>query len=1124
MKRFFAVILTAALIAAMFTVPVFAAGSSVLATFPAQGDNASYSVWDFAKASNAQTAVSSPDVYQPLDDSALSASQGGLTIKSEASDSNNGVSIMDVPEGSFWAKIVYKFDSVSLTSDASGDIEGSASIISGSTIVDFAKFSVSNGEKAASVTNAAGKPVEPGKFTSSVVKLDDVKDYMTVSPTYFDGELADSSFTIAYIAFFGTEEAANAYDPSVESVSVESVPTEIDIFKHTASAQFAQGVTEEEMALSPESYMFELTHLGVSASAKSETAAVTKDSKGVTAVMHFDITAIDGTVNDWEITVVSPKSPATDQNGITPYAIIDSSNIDDIVVADGSFDKAVASDGGKDVIKLSNPSAHYFRFNVNNTNAESGVRWYIKTKFRFSESTTFEDAEKQFVRYQYGGDGWEAIAGNFSKDYTFSTYAVTAKTTDILNVLFQGFDTSGAELYIEYIALFKNASDAANYDEETKYGGGEINGIKPDVVINGANIDDIVNADSGASFKKEVVTDGEKDVIKLSESSKHYFRFNVNNTNAESGVRWYIKTKFRFSKGTTFRAAENQFVKYQYGGAGWDNVSGNFSNEYTFNTYALTTTDTSILNVLFQGFEASGAELYIEYIALFKNASDAANYDEETKYGGGEINGIKPDMVVNGANIDDIVVADGSFKKEVVTDGEKDVIKLSDSSKHYFRFNVNNTNAESGVRWYIKTKFRFSEGTTFRAAENQFVKYQYGGAGWDNVSGNFSNEYTFNTYALTATDTSILNVLFQGFEPAGAELYIEYIALFKSEADAADYDQPASPKLVYNEKQLDIDRDSKTVTLVDEPKRTADDIRASVFEIVNSDVFSFSDDWEETTEGKYLVMKKTLVDSTDSANTWTLVVKSKNQYEALDVIDFTDRASSELRISSKSGNLTPDWHKIGNQDAFYFGGTLAEYWCGFKTSGVDMTKRPYVKIAYRLGENTEFTSGKSGLIRLYATNPKGYKTMVTVPNTLADNYTGHWNTVIYQLPDMAKSDDEFLIETVDMNTIFSVKYIAFFETETEARNYTFGDADAHITADGNNVTAAFDNIEDLGSSTPYLVLYKDSKIAAIKSAQDKDILTADSLSAGTYTAKAFVIHNSTLKPMMNAVSETIKIE
>ena len=495
------------------------------------------------------------------------------------------------------------------------------------------------------------------------------------------------------------------------------------------------------------------------------------------------------------VTTVSAGTPTADEKGITPYAIIDSSNIDDIVVADGSFDKAVASDGGKDVIKLSNPSAHYFRFNVNNTNAESGVRWYIKTKFRFSESTTFEDAEKQFVRYQYGGDGWEAIAGNFSKDYTFSTYAVTATSTDILKVLFQGFEASGAELYIEYIALFKNASDAANYDQETNFSGGEINGIKPDVVINGANIYDIVNADSGASFKKEVVTDGEKDVIKLSDSSKHYFRFNVNNTNAESGVRWYIKTKFRFSESTTFEDAEKQFVRYQYGGDGWEAIAGNFSKDYTFSTYAVTATSTDILKVLFQGFEASGAELYIEYIALFKNASDAANYDEETKYGGGEINGIKPDMVVNGANIDDIVVADGSFKKEVVTDGEKDVIKLSESNKHYFRFNVNNTNAESGVTWYIKTKFRFSNATTFKTAENQLVKYQYGGAGWENVSGNFSNEYSFNTYALTTKSTDILNVLFQGFEASGAELYIEYIALFKDASNAAKYDKPESTKV-----------------------------------------------------------------------------------------------------------------------------------------------------------------------------------------------------------------------------------------------------------------------------------------------------------------------------------------
>ncbi len=976
MKRFFAVILTVALAATMLAVPVFAAGSSVLVTFPAQGSNASYSVWDFAKASNAQTAVSSPDVYQPLDDSALSASQGGLTIKSEASDSNNGVSIMDVPEGSFWAKIVYKFDSVSLTSDASGDIEGSASIISGSTIVDFAKFSVLNGEKAASVTNASGKSVEPGKFTSFVVKLDDVKDYMTVSPTYFDGALADSSFTIAYIAFFGTQEAAIAYDPSVESISVESVPAELDIFRHTATAQFIEGVTEEEMALSPESYMFELTNLGVSASAKSESAAVTKDSKGVTAVMHFDITAIDGTVNDWEITVVSPKSPATDQNGITPYAIIDSSNIDDIVVADGTFDKEVVSDGGTDVILLSNPSKPYFRFDIKKDNIkqmDAGTTWYIKTRFRFSEDTELAETEKQVIKYEYG-NGWASLPGQFAKEYTFSTYTNTAKASSDLCVLFQGFTAANAKLYIEYIALFKDASDAADYGENVTYGGGEVNGIKPAYVINAKDAaTGAFRAKESAKATVDTVMDGNKKVIRAK---------SINST--------------------------------------------------------------------------------CNYVHFFESKSEV------------------------GAPM------------------------------------------EIGNVYYIKMKYKFSSDAEL-AGSNSGVMLEYGDNDWkpESFADKFETaktDWVYWTKKITITKTNTeFEMNIQSLK-AGAYIYIDYIAFFTDEQAFNDYEQPASPKVMYNEKLLGIDRDSKTITLMEEPTKTADDIRASVFEIVNSDVFSFSGDWEETTEGKYLVMKKTLVDSTDSANTWTLVVKSRNQYEALDVIDFTDRASSESRIAAKSGNLTPDWHKIGNQDVFFFGGTLAEYWCSFKTNGVDMTKRPYVKIAYRLDENTEFASGKSGVIRVYGTSPKGYKTMVTIPNSLGREYSGHWNTVIYQLPNMASSSENFELETTDMNTLVSIKYIAFFETEADARNYTFGGADAQISSDGSTVTAAFDNIEDIGSASAYLVLYKDGRIADIKSSLSKDILTSDSLPAGTYTAKAFLIHNLTLKPMMNAVSETIKIE
>ena len=665
----------------------------------------------------------------------------------------------------------------------------------------------------------------------------------------------------------------------------------------------------------------------------------------------------------------------------------------------------------------------------------------------------------------------------------------------------------------------------------------DANGITPFAVVDSTDIGNIVVADG--SFDKEVVSDNGKDVILLSNPSKPYFRFDIKKDNIKQmakGTTWYIKTKFRFSKDTEFADEASQIIKYEYGG-GWVNLPGQFSKEYTFSTYTNTAKDSNDLCVLFQGFTATNAKMYIEYIALFDNASDAADYDEDVSYGGGEINGIKPAYVINAKD-----AATGAFgakesakaTAETVMDGNKKVIraKSTNSSCNYIHFLEKKSEVgapmEVGNVYYIKMKYKFSSDAKMSESDIG-VQLEYGDNDWGAVSIADKFEaaksgWVYWTKKITITKTTTeFEMNIQGLK-SGAYIYIDYIAFFTDEQDFNDYDEAAYPKLSLDGKSIDFERTAKTLNLIYEPMKTADDIKALAFVLDNSDVFTFSGEWAESTEGKYLVMTTTLTDKTDSSNTWTLVVKSRNQYEALDVIDFTDRASSESRISAKSGNLTLDWHMIGNQEVFYFGGTLAEYWCSFKTNGVDMTSHPYVKIAYRIGENTEFASGKSGVIRVWGTKPTGYKTMVAIPNGNANNYSGKWNTAIYQMPDMANSSDNFELETTDMNTLLSVKYIAFFETEADAKHYQFGDTSAAISAESKTISANFDNAENY-TGVRFMAVYNGNELVGAVMSDSKDELSMTNVPSGTYTVKAFYWSNTTndMTPLFDGTAVNITI-
>ncbi len=181
MKKVLSFFLTVALLVTTLAVPALAAeiGASIRED-KILGESKAY-VWNFAK--NAETAGSFYSLVEEVDGSSISC-VAGEGLKVVANDDTLGgtvIDISDVPDGKYYAKISYKFNSISLTGEASNAVEAFADF--GDNNPNFANFSVEEGSTEVTVTpvenidaitvsGGAGLQICPANFKDYNVNFD----------------------------------------------------------------------------------------------------------------------------------------------------------------------------------------------------------------------------------------------------------------------------------------------------------------------------------------------------------------------------------------------------------------------------------------------------------------------------------------------------------------------------------------------------------------------------------------------------------------------------------------------------------------------------------------------------------------------------------------------------------------------------------------------------------------------------------------------------------------------------------------------------------------------------------------------------------------------------------------
>ena len=98
-------------------------------------------------------------------------------------------------------------------------------------------------------------------------------------------------------------------------------------------------------------------------------------------------------VSMFVVTTVFAGTPAADANGITPYAIINSTDVGNITTKEGGAKAEAVEDNGKSVIKLTPQSDKpYIGIVIPVSKIQqpaAGTTWYAKMKLRYDNSMTY---------------------------------------------------------------------------------------------------------------------------------------------------------------------------------------------------------------------------------------------------------------------------------------------------------------------------------------------------------------------------------------------------------------------------------------------------------------------------------------------------------------------------------------------------------------------------------------------------------------------------------------------------------------------------------------------------------------------------------------------------------------
>lgn len=433
-------------------------------------------------------------------------------------------------------------------------------------------------------------------------------------------------------------------------------------------------------------------------------------------------------------------------------------------------------------------------------------------------------------------------------------------------------------------------------------------------------------------------------------------------------------------------------------------------------------------------------------------------------------------------------------------------------------------------RYYVKFKYRIDENATFHSdASKNYIQVAFDAMNWVRVASSYpenaQSEWTTSN-VITLDASRVSNDAFDlDFNGVKGKVYVEYIAFFTNESDAASYGEASIPSVTVNGANATIDKNAKTVEYTFAPLTSVEDMQSATYGV--SDGFTMGG-FANVSDEKYNAITATLTDKSDSTNVYTLTAKSRKYYDVLDIVDFTnlDNASKLEDPDKGSGK----WRmtgttKVGNTNAAYFGSTVTEdrvtrpedvdengkslknagtttldnwHYVRYDTSKVPLNKKVWVKIAYRFGDNAKGVETNQSK-RFYIEYPNQQQ-FAALGN---DNVLSLRNGWVSKTFECTPTNHDFYIGSFGILGKIMIKYVAFFETKADADNYKFGDINATITTDGTTVNAIYDNAEVASNGARVLALYQGDQLKKVVYSADKDEISVTGLDAGTYTAKAF---------------------
>lgn len=398
-----------------------------------------------------------------------------------------------------------------------------------------------------------------------------------------------------------------------------------------------------------------------------------------------------------------------------------------------------------------------------------------------------------------------------------------------------------------------------------------------------------------------------------------------------------------------------------------------------------------------------------------------------------------------------------------------------------------------------------------------------------------------------------LQICFNGLT---CKAVIKYIALFESRTDAENFD-PSVMNVKIDGKRAMVDPYNHTATLTvaddlsedDVPSFTAGSVEMKLY---NSDVdnaaslgrlkypsnttaeaMSAESQTFVEPQYRYSEIKYKIVDSYANEIIWNIrIVSNDTSYvppvEPLALVDYT-KSGAIADLVSPSASREVGTVKVGATNAVYIKTNLKEgvldNWCNvvYDQSKVDASKKVYVKVAYRFGDDAYGIDSDQQKEFHIEFGPGGFNKQEIFGKDNIPGLRGDWRVKTFECQPRT-GDKALYIGTFGIFGKLIIKYVAIFETEEDAANWRYGDVGAEIATDGTAVSVNYINAETQSFNRVYAV-YKDGKLVKTTVTSADDCHTIDGLEPGTYTVKAFAFKRTdTLKPIMKSVEETITIQ